>query len=1196
MQFDVLAREESPLRAAISAAHRRDERECLPWLLDAAAMSAAQVASSRELAQKLVTAVRSRRTRSGGVDALMHEFSLSSQEGVALMCLAEALLRIPDRATADKLIRDKISRGDWRSHLGNSASLFVNAAAWGLLVTGKLVSSHSEEGLGGAVTRLIARGGEPLIRKGVDMAMRMLGKQFVTGETIEQALANGREREAAGYRFSFDMLGEAAMTEADAQRYMADYERAIHAIGKASAGRGVYGGPGISVKLSAIHPRYTRAQHERVTSEVLPRVKRLMLLAREYQIGVTMDAEECDRLDIALDVIEALALDPDLAGFDGIGIVVQAYQKRSPFVIDYLVDLARRSGHRLMVRLVKGAYWDAEVKRAQSEGLSGYPVYTRKVYTDVSYLACAKKLLAEPQAIYPQFATHNAYSMAAVRELAGEREYEFQCLHGMGETLYDQVVGDKGLGRACRVYAPVGSHETLLAYLVRRLLENGANSSFVNRIVDESVAIADLVADPLEEAARLRGEPHRRIALPEALYGDARRNSRGLDLNSEPELAALQAQLLAAEARRWSAAPLLGAGTAEGGATMSVSNPADRRDTVGWVTLASAADVESALAAASDARAVWAATGIDVRADCLERMAALMETHRGELMALAVLEAGKTLPNALGEVREAVDFCRYYAAQARAGLTAQTHAPLGVVTCISPWNFPLAIFCGQIAAALVAGNVVLAKPAEQTSLIAARAVELWYESGIGRAVLQLLPGEGEVVGAALVADPRVDGVVFTGSGEVARFIQRTLAARGGDIPLIAETGGQNAMIVDSSALPEQVVADVVSSAFDSAGQRCSALRVLFLQREIAEPVLAMLKGAMAELRVGNPARLSCDVGPVIDDAARVSLLAHIESLTPHARSCFRLTLDGEGEHGSYVAPTLFEIDDLALLPREVFGPVLHVLRYDAADLDGVIDAINATGYGLTHGVHSRVDETIERILARIRAGNVYVNRNIVGAVVGVQPFGGEGLSGTGPKAGGPLYLYRLTRGRWSLPTDSRPADAAVALEDSAATRVFWSAARLAALNAASPLSRRHELVGPTGEFNVLRFAPRGRVACVAGDDERMLELVAATLCCGNVAVLSPGALAGRLATALPGRVELATGELESMPIDALLFEGPLSQADDIRRRLAAREGALTPLVVAGPDGVELLRLVVERALSVNTTAAGGNASLMSMEE
>jgi RHH-type proline utilization regulon transcriptional repressor/proline dehydrogenase/delta 1-pyrroline-5-carboxylate dehydrogenase len=1192
MQFDVLARQESPLRAAISAACRRDERECLATLLDTAQMTAEQVAASAALAGKLVTTVRARRTRASGVDALMHEFSLSSQEGVALMCLAEALLRIPDRATADKLIRDKISRGDWRAHLGNSSSLFVNAAAWGLLVTGKLVSSHNEDGLSGALTRLLARGGEPLIRKGVDMAMRMLGKQFVTGETIEQALENGRDREAAGYRFSFDMLGEAAMTEADARRYMDDYERAIHAIGKASAGRGVYAGPGISVKLSAIHPRYARAQHERVLGELLPRVKQLMLLAQRYQIGVTMDAEECERLDVALDMIEALALDPDLAGFNGIGIVVQAYQKRAPCVIDYLIDLARRSGQRLMVRLVKGAYWDAEIKRAQVEGQSGYPVYTRKVYTDVSYLACARKLLAAPDAIYPQFATHNAYSMAAVRELAGEREYEFQCLHGMGETLYDQVVGERGLGRACRVYAPVGSHETLLAYLVRRLLENGANSSFVNRIVDESVPVAELVADPLAEAARLGGVPHRRIALPDGLYGAARRNSRGLDLNSEPELARLQAQLHEAEARPWRAEPMLGAAAVGGGAVVTVRNPAARDDAVGTVTEASAGDVAVALAAAQAAAPRWAATAVDSRAECLERMAALMEANRAELMALAVREAGKTLPNALGEVREAVDFCRYYAAQARATLAVETHPPLGIVTCISPWNFPLAIFCGQVAAALVAGNAVLAKPAEQTSLIAARAVELWHEAGIARDVLQLLPGAGEVVGAALVADRRVGGVVFTGSGEVAHAIQRTLAARGGDIPLIAETGGQNAMIVDSSALSEQVVADVISSAFDSAGQRCSALRVLFLQREIADPVLAMLKGAMDELRVGNPARLDCDVGPVIDEAARGPLLAHIDALTPHARTCYRLTLDEDCAGGCYVAPTLFEIDDLALLTREVFGPVLHVLRYDAADLDRVIAAINASGYGLTQGVHSRVDETIDRIVERVRAGNIYVNRNIVGAVVGVQPFGGEGLSGTGPKAGGPLYLYRLTRGPWQLPADTDAG--APGADMPAAAHGFWPAERLAELAANSPLGRCLRLNGPTGELDTLRFVARGRIACVAPDEEGLLALVAPVLACGNVAVLEAGELAARLERALPGRVEQAVGTLEAARIDALLYAGDAARADDWRRRLAALDGALRPLIEGGAGRVEPLRLVVERALSVNTTAAGGNASLMSM--
>ncbi|OHX14377.1 trifunctional transcriptional regulator/proline dehydrogenase/L-glutamate gamma-semialdehyde dehydrogenase [Chromobacterium sphagni] len=1197
MQFEAFAHHQTALRDAITAAYRRDERECVQALLSQAAMSPEQVKSVQELARRLVTEVRRERTRASGVDALMHEFSLDSSEGIALMCLAEALLRIPDRATADKLIRDKISRGDWKAHLGNSSSLFVNAAAWGLLVTGKLVASHSANGLSSAMTRLIAKGGEPLIRKGVDMAMRMLGKQFVTGETIEQALANGREREARGYRFSYDMLGEAAMTEADAQRYLKDYVTAIHAIGKESSGRGIYEGPGISVKLSAIHPRYSRLKHERMMTELLPRLKDLFLLAKQYNIGLNIDAEEADRLEISMDLVEALANDPDLKDFEGIGIVVQAYQKRCPFVIDFLIDLARRTGHRFMVRLVKGAYWDAEIKRAQVDGLPGYPVYTRKVYTDVSYLACAKKLLAAQDAIYPQFATHNAYSLSAIYNLATGLDYEFQCLHGMGETLYDQVVGKAKLGKACRIYAPVGSHETLLAYLVRRLLENGANSSFVNRIVDESVSIEELVTDPVAEAASHAGMPHGKIALPDELYGAGRHNSKGLDLSSEHVLATLQLGLQASEQQRWAAFPMLGDGDIADGQLQEVRNPADHSDIVGKVIEATAADVERALAQSASYASVWAATPVAERAACLNRMADLMESHMPALMGLAVREAGKTLNNAIAEVREAVDFCRYYAAQIIAEFDNASHQPLGPVVCISPWNFPLAIFIGEVAASLAAGNTVLAKPAEQTSLIAAYAVRLLHQAGVPRAALQLLPGRGEVVGAALTGDARIQGVIFTGSTEVAQIINRTLAKRGEDTVLVAETGGMNAMIMDSSALPEQVVADVLSSAFDSAGQRCSALRVLYLQHDIADKVIAMIKGAMDELTVGNPAKLTTDVGPVIDAEAQAGLLAHIDKMKQSARAVHQTRLSAECEGGTFVAPTLFEIDNLSELKREVFGPVLHVLRFAAGDIDKVVAEINATGYGLTHGIHSRIDETIADICARIKVGNVYVNRNIVGAVVGVQPFGGEGKSGTGPKAGGPFYLYRLSRAAWqpSLAADKQDAklDALDALAAAAKAQGLALDAFIATVRKDSPLAHGVSLPGPTGENNTLQFAARGKVGCVAPDEAALAEQLAAAFAGGNRAVVARGGAGDKLASLLAGHVELAADVLAA-DVDAVLFAGEGEQ--DARRRLADRDGALVPLILRDARGYNIHRLVVERAVSVNTTAAGGNASLMSMSE
>ena len=1197
--------EQAPLRAAITAAYRRDETTAVEWLL---AQGARAHGDAHALAHRLVSAVRAKRTRSSGVDALMHEFSLSSEEGVALMCLAEALLRIPDSETADRLIADKISRGDWKKHLGESPSLFVNAATWGLLVTGKLVSSSSEKGLGAALTRMIAKGGEPLIRKGVDLAMRMLGNQFVTGQTIEEALKNSRDNETRGYRYSYDMLGEAALTELDAQNYYASYEAAIHAIGKASNGRGIKDGPGISIKLSALHPRYSRFQYARVMAELLPRVRQLVLLAKEYDIGINIDAEEADRLEISLDMLESLAFDPDLAGFEGIGLVVQGYQKRCPFVIDFVVDLARRSGRKFMVRLVKGAYWDAEIKRAQVDGLPGYPVYTRKVYTDVSYLTCARKLLAATDVIYAQFATHNAHTLSVIYTWAkadNVQNYEFQCLHGMGETLYDQVVGADNLGKACRIYAPVGSHETLLAYLVRRLLENGANSSFVNQIVDESVPIETLITDPFEAARAANCLPHPRIPLPQALYPDGRKNSAGLDLANEDVLANLAREL--GTARPYLATPLLGQefnGQREAMGAINIVNPAQAADIVGQVLEASVGEVDTALTAAVAAAPAWEGLGNAARAAVLLRVGDLFEQHQAELMALAVREAGKSLPNAIAEIREAVDFLRYYAAEIRA---ASASRALGPVSCISPWNFPLAIFTGQVAAALAAGNTVLAKPAEQTPLIAFRAVQLFHEAGVPPGVLQLLPGRGETVGAALTDDARVKGVIFTGSTEVAQLINHTLAKRavleGCDIPLIAETGGQNALIVDSSALPEQVVQDVVSSAFDSAGQRCSALRVLFLQDDIADKTIRMLKGAMQELRVGVPDRLATDIGPVIDAEAQGNLLGHIARMKANAKQHFSLELPAAlAQQGTFVPPTVLEIGSLAELQREVFGPVLHIVRYRRADLAQVIDTINATGYGLTLGVHSRIDETIDFITARAHVGNIYVNRNIVGAVVGVQPFGGEGKSGTGPKAGGPLYLKRLQQDAAPLLTHERRSNAALdALLAWARADGHTAQGTLAALADGYMQTTLDgvdlELPGPTGERNRLAFVPRGNVLCAAASTAGLLNQLAAAFATGNRALVLDDGRA-LLPTTLPAGVKaqlrvVQDAELDGSDVAMALVEA--GAAAPLHGRLAARQGAIVGIVdTRGSEPVALWRLVAERALCVNTTAAGGNASLMTL--
>ena len=1203
-------------RSTIDAMTRPPESACVAALLEPASLDDGALARVAADASRLVATLRSKRVKAGGVDALMREFSLSSDEGVALMCLAEALLRIPDAATRDALIRDKIGGGDWHAHVGQSPSLFVNAAAWGLVVTGRLVSTHSARGLSASLTRIVARGGEPLIRKGVDLAMRMLGRQFVTGETIGDAIANGRDNVKRGYRYSYDMLGEAALTADDAVRYLASYRHAIEAIGTSagtprSGDSDVRTRPGISIKLSALHPRYGRATRERVMRELLPVVKELALSARRHDIGLNIDAEESERLDLSLDLLEALAEDPALDAWDGLGFVIQAYSKRAPAVIAFVAALSRRTRSRadrsLMVRLVKGAYWDSEIKRAQVEGQDGYPVYTRKSHTDVAYQACARMLLEAADAIYPQFATHNAYTLAWVREAArglgvSESDYEFQCLHGMGETLYDQVVTD-ATPLSCRIYAPVGSHETLLAYLVRRLLENGANTSFVNRIVDASVPISELVADPLQHVRETGGTPHPQIPLPAALYPDGRVNSAGFDATNEGSLAPMAEALAAFAGAAWPA-------STEAATTLSIVNPADHRDAVGRIATVCAADIDSAVAKAAAAGAAWRARPPAARAALLMRCADALESHRPELVALAIREAGKTFGNAIGEVREAVDFCRYYARQIVDDSAAEASAG-GPLVCISPWNFPLAIFAGQVVAALAAGRCVLAKPAEQTPLIAARAVALFHAAGVPHDVLQLLPGDGEHVGAPLVAHPAIGGVLFTGSTEVARSIAATLAQRDDDPVLVAETGGQNALIVDSSALTEQVVNDALVSAFDSAGQRCSALRILCLQDAVYDTTLTMLKGGLAQLAVGDPRSLSTDIGPAIDADARDRLVAHIEAMRARGHRIHSVPLPPECAHGTFVAPTIIEIDRIADIPGEVFGPVLHVLRWPFGTLDALIDAIDATGYGLTMGVHSRIDEHILRVAARAKVGNLYVNRTLIGATVGVQPFGGEGLSGTGPKAGGPFYLARLDDGRGAhrfRPEVGAPTTRAVAgrldalreaigacpeLDDAIRARldmhcVLCEAAALGLTTMTLP--------GPTGETNTLTLRPRDRIACLADDPVNLIRQVVAARSIGVV----PAVRADLLPATLRPFVDPWDGDVSTLAdLQALMLAVPADERSRTKQACAARQGPLVSVIRwdGGTEPVlQLWRLMREFAESVNTAAAGGNASLMTLTE
>ncbi|MGV6481071.1 trifunctional transcriptional regulator/proline dehydrogenase/L-glutamate gamma-semialdehyde dehydrogenase [Pantoea agglomerans] len=1230
---------QSVTRSAVTAAWRRPETDAVPMMLEQARLPAALAEKTHQLAYQLADKLRHQKGatgRAGMVQSLLQEFSLSSHEGVALMCLAEALLRIPDKPTRDALIRDKISNGNWQSHLGRSPSLFVNAATWGLLFTGRLVSTHNESNLSSSLNRIIGKGGEPLIRKGVDMAMRLMGEQFVTGETIAEALANARKLEEKGFRYSYDMLGEAALTAGDAKAYLLSYQQAIHAIGKASNGRGIYEGPGISIKLSALHPRYSRAQYERVMEELYPILKSLTLLARSYDIGINIDAEEADRLELSLDLLEKLCFEPELEGWNGIGFVIQAYMKRCPFVIDELIDLAQRSRRRLMIRLVKGAYWDSEIKRAQMEGLEGYPVYTRKVYTDISYLACARKLLAVPSLIYPQFATHNAHTLAAIYQLAGNNyypgQYEFQCLHGMGEPLYEQVVGkvaDGKLNRPCRIYAPVGTHETLLAYLVRRLLENGANTSFVNRIADTSLPIDELVADPVSAVEKLGasegaiGLPHPKIPLPRDLYGDNRVNSAGLDMANEHRLASLSSALLSSAAQPCLAEPMID-GEAGAGELRDILNPAAPGDRVGQVREATEQEVSVALDAAVNNGPIWFATPPQERAAILERAAQIMEGQMQQLLGILVREAGKTYNNAIAEVREAVDFLYYYAGMVRDDFDNETHRPLGPVVCISPWNFPLAIFTGQIAAALAAGNSVLAKPAEQTPLIAAQAVQILLDAGVPPGVLQLLPGQGETVGAQLTGDVRVRGVMFTGSTAVATLLQRNLAGRldqhGRPVPLIAETGGMNAMIVDSSALTEQVVIDIVASAFDSAGQRCSALRLLCIQEDVADHTLKMLRGAMAECRMGNPERFSTDIGPVIDAEAKANIDRHIQAMRNKGFTVYQAVQENpqdskEWNSGTFVKPTLIELGQVSDLDKEIFGPVLHVVRFTRNNLPQLVEQINASGYGLTLGVHTRIDETIAQVTANARVGNLYVNRNMVGAVVGVQPFGGEGLSGTGPKAGGPLYLYRLLAHRpdsalrltFDRQDAERPADSTL--------RQSLLAPHLALSNWAKDKPELAELCqhygdlaqagvvrllpGPTGERNTFSLLPRDQVLCLADNEQDALIQLAAVTSVGSKALWQDDELHRALLASLPdavkARVTLARDPLAA-EFDAVIYHGDADQLRTLCEQIAAREGAIVSVqgFARGETNLLLERLLIERSLSVNTAAAGGNASLMTI--
>lgn len=1288
-----------PIRQKIREFYRIDENVAVDHILPFAEVNVSARSRAWDRARRIVLRIRHDQSGNGAIDALLNEYSLSSEEGVVLMCLAEALLRVPDKHTQDALIRDKISQGQWSSHLGSSDSLFVNASSWGLLITGSMVDyadKRKQDNLN-LLKKTLGRLGEPVIRKSMNFAMKIMGKQFVMGETIDDATKRAATKEQQGYVYSYDMLGEGARTMADADRYLKSYQDAIESIGQVALASGKNDPrrvPGISVKLSAIHPRYEFTHKSRVMAEIVPKLKVLCLQAKQYNIGLTVDAEESERLDISLDIIEAVFTDSDLGDWQGFGIALQAYQKRAMYVVEWLRELTLRTNRRMMVRLVKGAYWDTEIKNAQKDGMTHFPVFTRKSSTDVSYHACANKLLDYRDSIYPQFATHNAYTAATIVELAGDDKqgFEFQCLHGMGDSLYDQIVAGEGI--QCRIYAPVGHHEDLLAYLVRRLLENGANSSFVNAIVDESQPVESLLEDPVEKTQRLKRKYNTQIIMPIDLYRDenkrngvdvlaSRDNSRGLDLSDINEITPLKSAL-----DNWFVGHLLNKNEVPEEAN-AVKNPANHSEIIGFHYNHSEDDMRAMIDNAENAFVSWSKTSVNERADLLCRIGDILERHMNELIALCIKEAGKVAQDGIDEVREAVDFCRYYAARAIELSADERIEARGIVLCISPWNFPLAIFLGQVTAAIVTGNTVIAKPAEQTGLIALRAIELMRSVGLPKNVVQAVIAAGRVVGSVIVPDERIAAVMFTGSTETGTRISQTLAERGGDqVPFIAETGGQNCMIVDSTALPEQVVDDVISSGFQSAGQRCSALRVLFLQEDIADKVITMLKGALAELHVGNPAKLSTDIGPVIDQKALDALNAHSDYMETHGKLLYQCALfggnsggnSGENSEGNadveggrkdkdghfFFAPRLYEISSIDVLTKEVFGPCVHIVRFKGNEIEHVVEKINGTGFGLTMGIHTRIEHRAMDLAKLSRAGNVYINRNMIGATVGVQPFGGRGLSGTGPKAGGPNYLTRLVKEK-STPDEDQfnflPSQAIALTGDIGAQReaerlmnqaevsekswrvtelntrisyVRQLLAKIAHVEIVDDLaddlnqtlaSARDQLItiekrlknpkilpGPTGESNILYLENRGVIICFADDNVSfhfwVMSLVTA-LATGNSVVAVVSDLFYEEALAFRDKFISTDADkdvfqvaklchLETMlahtALAGVVVESHCDRKHYMSEKLAQRSGAILPVITSEYFDKLIQRLLTEKTISIDTTASGGNTSLMTLVE
>lgn len=1229
------------LRLQLRRHYLCDESKAVRELIKNCSLDDTARARIFKLAQELVQSVRDG-SDPAILESFLAEYGLSSEEGVALMCLAEALLRVPDSETVDTLIHDKIVPADWGRHLGGSSSSLVNASTWALMFTGKLIEDEPE-GIVGALRGAIRRLGEPVVRTAVSQAIKELGSQFVLGESIDKAIDASKAANEKGYTYSYDMLGEAARTEAHAKRYHLAYSEAIATLGAHCVHDTVAQNPGISVKLSALYSRYEVAKREDVMIDLVARTRSLAMLAKSANMGFNIDAEEADRLDLSLDVIEAVLSEPSLSGWNGFGIVVQAYSPRAWFVLDWLYDMAGRLNRNIMVRLVKGAYWDTEIKRAQVLGLAGFPVFTRKQNTDISYIACAEKLLGMTDRIYPQFATHNAHTVAAILSMGVDKsQFEFQRLHGMGEALHQEVLTTHNAG--CRIYAPVGAHEDLLAYLVRRLLENGANSSFVNQIVDENVSVEEIAADPFATVTDNTSDlSHPGILKPLSMYEPERINSKGWDLTDPLTLEILEQERERYSQSQWSAQPLMpNAEMISAAASRPIINPAESGDTVGTVSSATGAHIDKAFKNAARAFTTWSGKTASQRAENLRVAADLYEQHTGELIALATREAGKTLADGIAEIREAVDFLRYYACEAIRLETAHRDSGVrarGTIICISPWNFPLAIFSGQIAAALATGNVVIAKPADQTPLIAMRAVQLIHAAGIPEDVIQLLPGSGADVGAALVADERSAGVCFTGSTATAQLINRSMAQSVKPAaPLIAETGGLNAMIVDSTALPEQAVRDILVSAFQSAGQRCSALRVLYIQKDIAAKLLDMLFGAMDSLESGNPWYLKTDIGPVIDVSAKTKIEQHCDHFAAKGSVLQRSPAPVNNPQGTFVCPTVIKLQHINELQEEIFGPVLHVIEFEAREFEKILNDINATGYGLTFGLHSRVDERVQDVVDGVHSGNIYINRNQIGAIVGSQPFGGKGLSGTGPKAGGPHYLLRFLQSGSATSSstnteksnafkvlntadlqtliDSEPVHSIVNFKDRIKLlEENVKALQLAdykAIDTALDFCRLHhhetlDLPGPTGESNRLSMHPAGVLVCIeTGDRAAWISGLVQCLALGNrvLAIANPAqTLAPDLDnlkacfSQFPARFTagiLANDVFTTLQnFNGVVCLDDMSLQHKFRAELSRREGNILPLIT---NPIDISPLVEETSLCIDTTAAGGNATLLAISD